>query len=67
MFPEGPEATHPQNICHARGSLSGGTLPFWGGSPHAESLLTAAPQLQLAQDQVWSQLSWMSGVEARQL
>ena len=37
MFPEGPEATHPQSICHARGSLSGGTLPFWGGSPHVES------------------------------
>ena len=58
MFPEGPEATHPQSMCHARVSLSG------------EVLLTsspAAPQLQLAQDQVWSQLSWMSGVEAPQL
>lgn len=64
MFPEGPEVTHPQSICRARGSLSGGL------SLSGEVLLTSSPvatQLRPAHGQVWSQLSRVSGVEWKPL
>ena len=58
MFLEGPEATHPQSICLASGSLSGDVLLT--SSP-------AVPRLGPTQGQVWSQTSWVSGVEWKPL
>lgn len=36
MFPEGLITFTPEHLS-LKGSLSWGTLPFWGGSPHVES------------------------------